>query len=88
MSSSSSRALNQTPLPSTLDELLPFSLSPSSLPTLAPPSLPPSLPLSLSNPLAPSSPPLLLAVDALLTYSMDSGGEGGEGWMEDQWEKW
>ncbi|GLD55817.1 C-Jun-amino-terminal kinase-interacting protein 1 isoform X2 [Lates japonicus] len=20
--------------------------------------------------------------------SMDSGGEGGEGWMEDQWEKW
>uniref|UniRef100_H3CW48 Mitogen-activated protein kinase 8 interacting protein 1 n=1 Tax=Tetraodon nigroviridis TaxID=99883 RepID=H3CW48_TETNG len=25
---------------------------------------------------------------ALLTYSMDSGGEGGEGWMEDQWEKW
>ncbi|XP_037102440.1 C-Jun-amino-terminal kinase-interacting protein 1 isoform X1 [Syngnathus acus] len=28
------------------------------------------------------------ASDALLAYSMDSGGEGEEGWMEDQWEKW
>ncbi|XP_077569446.1 C-Jun-amino-terminal kinase-interacting protein 1 isoform X1 [Stigmatopora nigra] len=31
---------------------------------------------------------LFSASDALLTYSMDSGGEGEEGWMEDQWEKW
>ncbi|TKS69511.1 C-Jun-amino-terminal kinase-interacting protein 1 [Collichthys lucidus] len=59
---------------------------------LLPLAHPPSLPPSLSNPLAPSPPapppPLLSAVDALLTYSMDSGGEGEEGWMEDQWEKW
>ncbi|KAI3377380.1 hypothetical protein L3Q82_008570, partial [Scortum barcoo] len=67
------------------DELHPSSPSSVSLPARS--SLSPTLPPSLSNPLAPS-PPLLSAVDALLTYSMDSGGEGEEGWMEDQWEKW
>lgn len=65
----------------------PSSLSSGSLPARS--SLSPTLPPSLSNPLVPSPPPpLLSAVDALLTYSMDSGGEGEEGWMEDQWEKW
>lgn len=44
--------------------------------------------LHFLNPLAPSCPPLLLPVDALLTCDMESEGEGGEGWMEDQWEKW
>ncbi|XP_034077183.1 C-Jun-amino-terminal kinase-interacting protein 1-like isoform X2 [Gymnodraco acuticeps] len=74
------------------EELHPSSLSSDSRPARS--SLPPSLVFphsSLSNILAPSPPPpppLLSAVDALLTYSMDSGGEGEEGWMEDQWEKW
>lgn len=69
---------------------LPFQRSLSLSLSLCSLLLSPTLFSSLSNPLAPSSPPppQLSAVDALLTYSMDSGGEGGEGWMEDQWEKW
>lgn len=84
-------------LPSSLSPSCSLSLFLSLSPTLSVRSLSlcslllsPTLFPSLSNPLAPSSPPppQLSAVDALLTYSMDSGGEGGEGWMEDQWEKW
>ena len=69
------------PLPPALFLLAPPSCPPS------PPSLP-NPPCSFSSSSSSSSSPLLSAVDALLTYSMDSGGEGEEGWMEDQWEKW
>lgn len=81
VSASSSEALNRTHFSSTRTSCAPSSLSSGSLLLLFHPP-------SLSNPPALSHPPLLLDVDVLLTSSMESGGEGGEGWMEDQWEKW